>query len=625
MVKTFKTPAAKKLCSIVLAAAMFVSLTLSSSLYVSAEEEPAGNVHELTVSAEEVLAAIESGTTPLGESGLPALPTDEDRIPQEAGPVNGESALVNGASAVAGEPQVPKTAALIDRIDIPFGSSNLRNDLLEHLENNLPVRFFDHDDIGCSDCQALVTVSPETKQVSIIAINASEDETHTFRLTIADKDNVPLTLQDVSKEATNAEIKVFEGDIDNADIPKGVQVEILDITTEQPKDTTPSGSKQEASENSTSSSSQPAVSENASSTQSVAVSEEVASESVPSAESSDIPVEIASEPEAEPLPLLAAFSAAFENTFTEQANATGVEEETLYKKTSYEPSIEALSADISAEDTFAETNSETSSIDSSTEGAPSDTSLEASSEDANSEVSSIDTSSETTSEDTSSEEITSSDVSSQESSSSEITSSQDEPSQSSSEETESSEPANEPVVPGDSEIVKTTALLISTATDSMGVSAFDKTPVAVKSGITTVIATSRIFLNDIVVHTRLTEDSICYSAWHGNPTFVYTLDKISLLDKTVYKSQLATFSTQDTAPKTLKFENLTPGLYALTQSNPMRYELSCSGDYDYKEGNTVYIAILLRDRSVTFTNKKISYDWLSGTDVVINHITISDK
>ncbi len=596
MVKTFKTPAAKKLCSIVLAAAMFISLTLSSSLYVSAEEEPAGNVHELTVSAEEVLAAIENGTAPLGESGLPALPTDEDRIPQEAGPVNGESALVNGTSAVAGEPQVPETAALIDRIDIPFGSSNLRSDLLEHLENNLPVRFFDHDDIGCSDCQALVTVSPETKQVSIIAINASEDETHTFRLTIADKDNVPLALQDVSKEATNAEIKVFEGDIDNADIPKGVQVEILDTTTEKLEGTASGDSHPAASENSTSSSSQPAASENASSAQSGAASEEVASESVPSAESSDIPVEIASETEAAPLPLLAAFSAAFENTFTEQAKATGVDEETLYEDTSYEPSIEALSVDINVEDA---------------------------SEDASSGASSIAISSEEASSRTSLEKSISSDIPSQElSSSSETSSSRDKPSESSSEAPSRSEPADEPMVPGDSEIVKTTALLISTATASMSVAAFDETLVAVKSGITMVEGTYNNKTYGLTVTCHIDKNFVL----HGDPIFVYALKKAGTSQTYI---QVVRFTGGNVEDKTVSFDKLPAGKYTLTQQTPMRFKLVGAEIKKAKGNNNNWGRYINSDEFnlnddylVKFKNEKQNEDWFSGSDVVVNNIII---
>lgn len=470
MVKTFKTPAAKRLCSIVLALAMFVSLTLSSSLYVSAEEESAGNVHELTVSAEEVLAAIENGTTPLGESGLDNTTAGEEDISPKEGPAIGESIVgdvpgtsgpataeasslgssdvpeLPGSSKLPGSSEAPGTSsapgdsqaakdpapvvnptepevnALIDRIDIPFGSETLKDDLLKHLENNLPVRLFDHDDIGCPDCQALVTVNPETKQVSIIAINASEGETHTFKLTIANKNNVPLNLEDVSKEATNVEKKVFVGDIE--DIPDGVDIEILDSTTVQPEDTAPS-------------SSQPAASEDTSSVQSSAPGEDEApSESVSPPESSDMPVETVTEQKAEPQPLFAAFAAAVKNTFVGDAQGTGPEK-TSHEETSDEPGTEEASSD------------------------------------------------------TGTEQTTSSDVSSQESSGSEASSSQDESSQSGSEAPESSEPADDPAVPGESggeEIVKTTALLLSTMTAEMSVHRLDATPVEVKSGITMVAA-----------------------------------------------------------------------------------------------------------------------------------------
>ncbi|SDM66168.1 vWA domain-containing protein [Acetanaerobacterium elongatum] len=304
MVKNFKTSGAKRLFSLLVVVGLLVSLAFNSSLSLAAKEEKDEHTHELIVHAEEILAALENGNVSVGESSngttLPGDSVSPSPVivpPGQSSPPGGSviasveqnqflfasamstagsseapaapgSSVTPGSSAVPGSstapgsstipgsssvpggtPEVTKKTSLIDQIDIPFGSKTMKADLEEHLKNNLPVRFFDHSDIGCNSCQALVTVNPSTKKLSIIAINSSETETHTFKLSIVNKDNSPLKLKDVSQEVTSAEKKTFDGEIKESDIPAGAEVEIIEVIT--------------GSESSTASSSQPASSSEA--------------------------------------------------------------------------------------------------------------------------------------------------------------------------------------------------------------------------------------------------------------------------------------------------------------------------------------------------------------------------
>lgn len=68
MVKSLKTSAAKRLFNLVPVLGLFVSLTFDSSLSLAADAETRGQTHELIIRTEEILAALENGSAPLGDS-----------------------------------------------------------------------------------------------------------------------------------------------------------------------------------------------------------------------------------------------------------------------------------------------------------------------------------------------------------------------------------------------------------------------------------------------------------------------------------------------------------------------------------------------------------------------------
>lgn len=464
MVKYFKTSGAKRLLSLLLVLGLLASLAFNSSLSLAAKEEKEEHTHELIIHTEEILAALENGSTPLGDSSIGTTPPDDsgsplpvivppgqssppggsilavveqNRHPSAAAmstagsseiPVAPGSSTTPGSSSVPGSsgtpgspttpgssnsapggtPEVTKKTSLIDKIDVPFDSKTMKADLEKHLKDNLPVRLFDHGDIGCTTCQALVTVNTSTKKLSIIAINSSETETHTFKLSIVNEDNSPLKLGEVSQEVTSAEKKTFDGDIKNLDIPAGAEVEIIEVIT--------------GSASSSSSSSQPASS-----------SETISSSSASSESGSSIGTK-PSDKEALPVSRSFAKNAAAANTSHESAAS--------------------------------EESSNTSSSGDSSASSSSNAGSEASSSTASSNERSSNTSSSASSE------------------ASSVASSSNTSSSSSSSSNSSSTGENRPA----DEVLKTVALLIQSETVSLGMQAYAGTALKVPSGITTLEA-----------------------------------------------------------------------------------------------------------------------------------------
>ncbi len=352
-------------------------------------------IYQLTIKPPVILGALQSevGQPTTGQSTIPGvsntapstLGTSEGTIPspgqsgvpgQSDGPTPGESSVPE--QPIPEDPRAdvqeflldPSIFAIADKIDLPFGSTLMKAELLKQLEGKRLVRFYGHADIGCDHCQAIVAIDPAMHRLSIYGVNASETERHTLSLSLVDDEGKPLRLNDATASNLSAEKKVYDCELADANLPADALVEVLKIVYEAgsaaASDTTSSAaggisSDEHVQQSDTSSSAPDAAAANG---QSESISE------------------TGSEPAAAPLP-----DAAVD----------------MRKNTSYEPSVEQQSGTSSADDS-SQQQQEDSLL------------LKESSEEISSEESSLpaeDSSSQAALEESSSEDVSSSDSSSQ--------------------------------------------------------------------------------------------------------------------------------------------------------------------------------------------------------------------
>lgn len=151
---------------------------------------------------------------------------------------------------------------VLNQIKLPYGSNLMKAQLAQSLVGVRLVHFFGSTDTGCAHCQAIVTINPATKQVSVTAINADESKPHTFILNILDENGMPLRVQDAEKNGLTADKRVLDGTVAEANLPADALIEVLEVTytgtdSETNNDTT-SSQKETSSEPSEESSSQEA-------------------------------------------------------------------------------------------------------------------------------------------------------------------------------------------------------------------------------------------------------------------------------------------------------------------------------------------------------------------------------
>lgn len=241
---------------------------------------------------------------------------------------------------------------------------------------------------------------------------------------------------------------------------------------------------------------------------------------------------------------------------------------------------------------------------------------------------------QTSSEETSSQVTSSGETSSEATSSEQATPSSNVPGGSSepSEDTPSSEPSPDPI----EQEVQTTILLLSTTSEKLEFSAFAAVPIEVGTGFSATAATVLVRNGQITVTKQIKDNW----APHGDPIFVYTLEKLGSDNEYHEVSSdfirftggssgvgkwVSSGNTAGIEEKSVVFDRLGAGTYRLTELGTIRYRtarVTASGNGRVR-GNSVVFTITKNTRkgSATFVNNKLINSWFSHTDVVKNSFT----
>ncbi|MDY4191217.1 MAG: VWA domain-containing protein [Oscillospiraceae bacterium] len=269
--------------SLVLAMVLSISPVASAAETMPVQGESGSHTHVLTVEEEKLEEILEQNLDEAlvvysFEKAAPSIveePAEEPEAPAEEPEAPAEEKLAEGPASdevqvagavvysdendkMTGEPAEESSAAitvedvlsrnttvevLLDRalvpyaekLDLPFGSAMLKEQILRELEGKLLVAFYDHEDLGCESCQAIAAVDPVTRQVIAVGINKSAQQ-HAFVLDIVDHRNRSAELANVSVGSTELAEKELSADELASALENGT-TEVVELRTaaEAPK------------------------------------------------------------------------------------------------------------------------------------------------------------------------------------------------------------------------------------------------------------------------------------------------------------------------------------------------------------------------------------------------------